>query len=84
MDHYSNMILPHLPRAVTIFATEQLANVDYNIANRVTEDVSVIVQWAYAHDTPWLATAAIETLCTFDNAGSMLIALVVWMAHHTL
>lgn len=78
------MLLPLIPRALTVFATEQLANVDYNIANRVTDDVSIIVRWAYAHDAPWLATTAIETLFTFDNIGSMLIALVVWMAQHTI
>ena len=78
------MIIPHIPRAITVFATEQLANVDYNVANRVTEDVSAIVRWAYVHNAPWLATLAIETLSYFDNAGSVLITLVVWLAQHTL
>lgn len=61
----------------------QLATVDYTIANRVTDDVSRLVEWAYQHDLPWIAPMAIHTLQNFDGIGSVLIAIVVWLADHT-
>lgn len=77
------MWLVTVPRAVTTVAAQQLANVDYTVANRVTEDVARVVSWAYAHDLPWLARDAIHLLQDFDFLGSVLIALAVWLADHT-
>lgn len=77
------MINPVIPRYVTIFAMKQLANVDYSVATKVSEDVSQVVTWAYQHDQPWLAQSSIELLQYFDNFGSLLIALVVFIVHHT-
>lgn len=70
-------------RALTVAATQQLATVDYTIANRVTDDVSHLVAWAYAHDLPWVASSAIHLLQSFDGIGTVLIALVVRLADHT-
>ena len=60
------ILLPNL-RPLVIIATQQLATVDYSIANRVTEDVSETVTWAYAHDAPWLAALSLHSLQTFDE-----------------
>lgn len=70
-------------RSLSILATQQLANVDYTVANRVTEDVSNTVAWAYAHDVPWLATTSVKLLQFFDGLGGVLICLVVWLVDHT-
>lgn len=51
-----------VPHAVTTVAAQQLANVDYTVANHVTEDVAHVVSWAYAHNLPWLARDAIRLL----------------------
>ena len=70
-------------RPLTVFATQQLAAVDYTIANRVTDDVSRVVEWAYQNDAPWLAASCVHLLQQFDGIGSVLIAIVVWLADHT-
>lgn len=70
-------------RPLTMFATQQLATVDYTIANRVTDDVAQIVSWAYANDQPSLAALAVHLLQQFDSIGGVLIAAVVWLAAHT-
>ena len=75
------MLLPI--RSLTTFATQQLATVDYTVANRVTDDVSHVVEWAYQHDAPWVASSAIHLLQQFDGIGSVLIAIVVWLSDHT-
>ena len=72
-----------IPRYVANAAVQQLSLVDYTIANRVTEDVSTIVSFAYAHDLPALASASVSLLQVFDDFGSCLIAIVVWIVHHT-
>lgn len=71
------------PRWMATSAVQQLAHVDYTVANRVSEDVATIVSWAYAHDAPWLALAAMDVLQRFDDIGSLLIAVVVWVVAHT-
>ena len=72
-----------LMRSLSSFAVHQLATVDYTVANRVTEDVSTILDWSYAHDRPELATFAVDLLQNFDFLGSVLIAITVWLVHHT-
>ena len=76
------MLLP-IPRQVAKFAVSQLAYVDYSIANRVTEVVSDVVDFAYDKDIPWLAKYSTELLQVFDDFGSILIAFVIWIVHHT-
>jgi|TARA_E500000178_G_scaffold355112_1_gene426534 hypothetical protein len=70
-------------RPLAIYAVKKLATVDYTVANRVTEDVAEVVQWAYNHDLPWIPPIAMDLLHTFDDLGSMLIMLVMWLVHHT-
>ena len=70
-------------RPIAIFAVKQLSNIDYTIANRVTEDVSQVVEWAYSNDLPWLATRSVELLRSFDNIGSLFISIVIWILQHT-
>lgn len=77
------MWIVSVPRVVSQAAVHQLALVDYNIANRVTEDVATIVTWAYAHDMPALATASVKLLQTFDDLGSLFISIAVWLVMHT-
>lgn len=74
----------HVPRAASIYAVQQLALVDYNVANRVTEDVATVVQWAYQHDMPWIPPLAMQALQSFDSIGSTFIAIVIWLVGHTV
>ena len=76
--------LVNIPRPLTIIAMNKLAEVDYNVATRVSEYVAETVKWSYIHDQPWIAQYAIEGLQTLDNFGSLLISIVVWIVHHTL
>jgi|TARA_X000000368_G_C22984186_1_gene691347 hypothetical protein len=73
----------NVPRPLTIFAMNKLAEVDYNVATRVSDIVAETVKWAYVHDQPWIAYYAIDGLQMLDNFGSMLIAIVVWIVQHT-
>ena len=70
-------------RAVSGFAMDRLAEVDYTVANKVSEDVARTVHWAYDHNAPVVAICAVRALQTFDDIGSMLISLVVWLIAHT-
>ena len=78
------MTFLNIPRPVTIIAMNKLAEVDYNVATRVSESVAETVKWAYIHDQPWIAQYAIDGLQTLDSFGSLLIMIVVWIVHHTL
>lgn len=73
----------NIPRPITIFAANKLADVDYNIANPVTDVVAEIVKWGYNNEQIWICNFAVEGLQFFDNMGSLLIAIVVWMVEHT-
>lgn len=73
----------HFPRSVAIYSVQKLALVDYTIANRVSDDVATIVTWAYNHDLPQVSNLAIKILQNFDNFGSILISLVVWIISNT-
>ena len=76
--------LINIPRPITILAMNKLAEVDYNVATRVSELVAETVKWGYIHDQPWIAQYAIEGLQMLDNFGSILISLVVYIVHHTM
>ena len=78
------MTFLNIPRPLTIIAMNKLAEVDYNVATRVSESVAETVKWAYVHDQPWVAQYAIDGLQTLDSFGSLLITIVVWIVHHTL
>ncbi len=78
------MTFINIPRPLTIIAMNKLAEVDYNVATRVSETVAETVKWAYIHDQPWIAQYAIDGLQTLDSFGSLLITIVVWIVHHTL
>ena len=78
------MTFINIPRPLTIMAMNNLANVDYNVATKVSDYTAEIVKWAYIHNQPWIAQYAIEGLQTLDNFGSLLISIVVWIVHHTL
>jgi len=73
----------NVPRPLTIFAMNKLAEVDYNVATRVSDIVAETVKWGYIHDQQWIAYYAIDGLQMLDNFGSMLIAIVVWIVQHT-
>lgn len=79
------LILPHIEftRNFAIYSVQNLAQVDYTVANRVSEDVAEVVRWSYNHDYVWLANLAIDILQTLDNFGSILISLVVIIIHNT-
>ena len=68
-----------VPRSVVIFATHQLAKVDYSCATRVSDNVAHIVQWSYDHDQWWIAQSATHFLQQMDDLGSLLIAFVIWL-----
>ena len=73
----------NIPRSTAVYSVQKLAEVDYTVANRVSHDVANIVSWSYNHDFPQFANIAINTLQNFDNFGSILISIVVWIIHHT-
>ena len=75
--------LINIPRPIAIFASHQLANIDYNIATRVSEDVSKIIEWSYNHDLPILAKVSINILENLDQLGSFLIYVVSFVIYHT-
>lgn len=73
---------PVVSRPVVLHAVRQLSEVDYSVATRVTETVARVVQWSYENDQWWLARPSIELLHFFDDAGSLLISLVLWLVTH--
>tara|TARA_B100000614_G_C14196598_1_gene347978 strand:+ start:136 stop:375 length:240 start_codon:yes stop_codon:yes gene_type:complete len=75
--------LVNIPRPITILAMNKLAEVDYNVATRVSEVVAETVKWGYVNEQPWICNYAIEGLQILDNLGSMLISIVVWIVMHT-
>ena len=77
------MLLVSIPRSITIIAMNQLAKVDYDVATKVSHDVATLVNWSYQHNYPEIAKFAIKSLQFFDNLGSLLIVLVVWIVNHT-
>lgn len=78
------MFLFNIPRPLAIYSVNKLAEVDYNVANRLSENVASIVTWSYNHDNIWLANFAIDALQNLDNFGSMLISIVAWIIHNTI
>ena len=76
--------LINIPRSYTIIAMNKLAEVDYNVASKVSDSVAETVKWGYNHDLPIISNFAIEGLQILDNFGSILISIVVWIVHHTL
>lgn len=72
-----------IPRSFTIMAMNQLAQVDYNVATKVSEDVAEVVKWGYQHDLPIVSQYAIKSLQTMDFLGSILISIVVWIVNNT-
>jgi hypothetical protein len=74
----------NLPRPIAIFAAHQLANIDYNVATRVSDDVSSVIKWSFNHDMPMVASYAMHTLQYLDSFGSFLISIVAWIIYHTV
>lgn len=72
-----------VPPSVAEAAVHQLATVDYSVATRVSDAVATVVSWAYAHDAPQLAQCAVSALQMMDDAGSLLISIVVWLVMHS-
>lgn len=75
--------LVNVPRPLTIFAMNKLAEVDYNVATRVSDVVAETVKWGYIHDQVWISYYAIQGLQMLDNFGSLLISIVVWIVANT-
>lgn len=75
--------LVNIPRPITILAMNKLAEVDYNVATRVSEVVAETVKWGYVNEQPWICNYAVEGLQILDDLGSMLISIVVWIVMHT-
>ena len=71
-----------VPKLLAVKATYALAQVDYSVANKVSEDVASIVQWSYNHDQWWIARLSIQLLQNFDFIGAQLISLVTWIILH--
>ena len=77
------MLLFNIPKPLTILAMNKLAEVDYNVATKVSHDVAITVKWAIENNQLWLANDAISVLQFFDNCGGILIAVVVWLVQNT-
>ena len=72
-----------IPFVVAKVAVRQLANADYTIATKISEDVALIVPWALDHDFVQLADFAMLTLKTMDELGSLWILITCWLVYHT-
>jgi hypothetical protein len=72
-----------IPPKAAIFAVDRLAEVDYEVANRVTHLVANVVRWSYEHDMPIFAVQAVQGLQFFDDIGSSLITAVIWIVMHS-
>ena len=77
------MFHPIIPKQVGVIAAQQLSNVDYSVATRVSEDMATLIKWSYDNDMWWISPIAIQTLKYFDDIGSLLINMVVWIIMHT-
>ena len=74
-----------IPKTVVAFAVDKLATVDYTIANRVTHSASEFVHFVYDHELPtFLVPLTVQALQSFDDIGSLLISLVLWIAAHSM
>ena len=73
----------HAMRGLSILAVEQLARVDYEVANRASELTATVVAFGFQHDMPFLAHVAIRVLQLLDDSGSVLIQLVVALVSNT-
>ena len=78
------MRLINIPHSLAVTAVKGLSDVDYSVATRVSEDVAVIVQWAFVHDKWWLAEWSIDSLKFLDDFGSFLITVVAWLIHNSV
>ena len=72
-----------VPTTIAKFAVRQLANADYTIATKISDDVAVFVPWALDHDIPYAADFAMTILQSLDELGSFWIFLAVWLVRHT-
>lgn len=70
-------------RQFAIFAVQKLALIDYDVATKVSEKVADVSTWSYNHNLPLFAIYSIDGLDMLDKFGSMLIAIVVFIIHHT-
>lgn len=70
-------------RPVAIMAVKQLATVDYTVANKVTDGVFEVVRASYEANLPSVAVFAMHALQAFDDVGSHLISLVLFIVAHT-
>ena len=68
-----------LLRPVASAAVHALAEVDYTVANRVTDAVAHVVPWSYAHHVPFVGLMAVQLLQRIDGAGGVLISFAVWL-----
>ena len=74
-----------VPHAVVWWAVDRLATVDYTVANRVTEDVAQAVHFVYDHHLPpQIVPTLVHSLQQFDDLGSILILIVVWLSEHSI
>lgn len=78
------MLVPLIPKQVGVVAAQQLSNIDYSFATKVSEDVANVIKWSYEHDMWWISPLAIKSLEVFDNLGSLFISIVVWIINHTV
>ena len=72
-----------IPHNLANYAVNQLAQADYNIATKVSEDVAKVVPWALEHKWYFLADFSVDALHMLDSLGSYLIMFVIWLVHNT-
>ena len=71
-----------VPTTIAKFAVRQLANADYTIATKISDDVALFVPWALDHQMTFAADAAMSILQSLDELGSFWIFLAVWLVNH--
>ena len=72
-----------VPIPLATYAVKRLAEADYTIATKISEDVAVFVPWALDHHMYWVADQAMLILQFLDSVGSIWITIAVWCVLHS-
>lgn len=71
-----------VPISIAKWTVRQLANADYTIATKISDDVALFVPWALDHDMNVAADLAMATLQKLDELGSLWIIIACWVVNH--
>ena len=64
------------------YAVARLAEADYTIASKISEDVALFVPWALDHHLYWAADQSMHLLQLMDSIGGVWITIATWCVLH--